>query len=181
MKTVSTTHTFFSLTLAAVAAGALLLGADLGTAQAVTDAKNYPGAMCRPAAHNHSPHVSYERNGSIANRNENFSVEVLCPIVRDSFRGYGLSYVVARFGGPHKPTSFSCSLYVRRSLDNTVQKEKNKTAKRNQYTGTMISSIRGLRTDRSAFYMLTCWLPTKRKGYPPPMLHSYTVQEATED
>ena len=47
MKTVSTTHRFFSLTLATVAAGALLVGAaGLGTAQAGTNVKIYPGTMC---------------------------------------------------------------------------------------------------------------------------------------
>ena len=46
MLTVSTIHTFFSLTVVTVAAGALLVGAGLGTAQAGADIKIYPGTMC---------------------------------------------------------------------------------------------------------------------------------------
>ena len=176
--TLSNANKFLTIT---VAAGALLVGAGLGTAQAVTDAKNYPGAMCRPLSSSSSAHVSYERNGSIANRSEQFRVEVLCPVIRDRPRGDGLSYVVASFGGPHEPRFFGCSLYVRRPLDNKFQELTTMTAKRNAYTGTMISSIRGMRTDVSNFYMLNCWLPAKRKGTPPPMLHSYSVHELTED
>ena len=182
MKTVSTTHTFFSLTVATVVAAGLLVGAGLAPAHASLkeDRKNYSGAMCRPVT---SPvaRVSYERNGSIANRNEQTGVTVLCPIIRDSFRKGGLDGVTATFGGPHEPGSFSCAIRIHRSLDNKVQKIKQKSGIRNGY-GTMIVHVSGQRiVNVDAFYMLSCRLPAKRKGHRPPMLHSYHVEERVED
>ena len=184
MMSVTTIHKFLSI---AVASGALLVGASLGTAHAeiTLDNKNYPGTMCRPASYpssNHSTHVSYERNGSIANQSEQASLTVLCPIIRDMTNGRnGLSSVAASFGGPHEPTSFRCSLYVRRGLNNRIEESTTKRGIRNWFGTTVVSFTGPKWVNFSTLYMLNCVLPKKRKGYPPPMLHSYTVRERTED
>ena len=178
--TLSNANKFLTI---AVAAGALLVGAGLGTDHALaipSDAKNYPGTMCRPASLN--ARVSYERNGSIANRSEQRQVEVLCPIIRDRVSGFdGFGQVYVSFGGPHESESFRCSLYERQTLDNKVQKKITDTGFRNGY-GTMAISIgRWAQVPRTSFYMLNCWLPAKHKGLPPPMLHSYQVLEQIKD
>ena len=177
MMSLTTIHKFLSV---ALAAGALLLGADFGTAQAGKDTKVYTGDMCRPLLS--SANVSYEADGSIVNRSKQASVTVLCPIIRDTTTNRnGLSHAVVWFDGHHKAKYFSCKVQSRRRLDNRLDQEVHKTGRIN-YFGTMTINMRGLgKSHRSTFYTLHCKIPPILKGSPPSRLLNYSVEEGDAD
>ena len=182
MKTVSTTHTFFSLTLATVAAGALLVGVGLGTAQAGEDRKYYPGAMCRPLSS--GGQVSYGDDDSIINRSERAPLKVLCPIIRDTTDNIdGLESIRIRYYDNHRHQNIACSGHIWRGDSKFV---KGRVGNKTRSMGLGEYVIDGPTyppKDRSFsnYYTVSCSIPPKLKGKLPSKLLNYSVTEGDAD
>ena len=182
MLTVSTTHTFFSLTLATVAAGALLVGAGLGTAQAAEDRKYYPGAMCRPLSS--GVQVSYGDDDSIINRSEQAPLKVVCPIIRDTTDNRdGLESIRIRYYDNHNRQNIGCRSDIWRGDSKFVKGQVGKRTRTMGLGEYVINGPTDPPKDRSFsnYYTVSCSIPPKLKGKLPSKLLNFAVTEGDED
>ena len=201
MNTFTTTHKFLAVT---VAAGALLVGAGLATAQAETDVKIYPGTMCESYKVTKAPGqkkkrsltkrgsvlsrsssagapVSYSIDGSIANRNEDVVSTVRCPIIRDTTTNKdGLKSVRISYVDRHDARNPLCFVFSRSLKDNKVSHRIYGKSKRNKGYGEIV--IKGLsKSHDSLLYSLYCAIPPQLRGQPPSKLLNYEVEEGDKD
>ncbi len=173
----TTTRKYFSLVLAA---GALLLGLNVGTVYAGDDAKLYPGTMCRPSLglNNYAPHVHYNGDGSISNTSEGFSVTVDCPIVRDNTTNKdGLKSVVLYYDDQNPYENLKCRVYSRWIWGNTIHQSKSSKTIKN--LGISYAYVHGLDSSRgpNTFYTMSCVIPRKVAGRNKFRLLNYKVTE----
>ena len=181
MLTVSTTHRFFSLTLATVAAGAFLVGAGLGTAHAGEDRKYYPGAMCRSLSSSSQMH--YGDDDSIMNRSEQFRLKVLCPIIRDTTDNHdGLESIRIKYYDNHHRQDIDCRGDIWRGDSKFLKGQKGNGTRAMGLGESIVRRIRPPQ-DRvfGQYYTVECSIPPKLKGKLPSKLLNYSVTEGDED
>ncbi len=166
---------------------ALLLLSALFTAfcsqniQAGQDGKIYSGSMCKPSASQdggYAPYVHYNTDGSVSNTSEQFSVTVVCPIIRDHMSNNdGLTSVVANYDDQNPYYNFFCSVQSRWKWDNRVLKSKNSSF--HKTLGLSYLYVLGVDISRGSntFYTMTCVLPRKYPGKPSSRLLNYNITE----
>ena len=178
MNTFTTTHNFLAVT---VAAAALLVGAGLATAQAAEDRKYYPGSLCRHVST--GTYVSYGDDDSIVNRSEQFSLKVVCPIIRDTYRNKdGLESIRIRYYDNHNRQNLTCEGFARKRSGNRVVKEVSGYSTKHMGLGEYV--IEGPNPHFGwvgIYYTLSCSIPPKLKGKLPSKLLNYAVTEGDED
>ena len=183
MLTVSTTHTFFSLTLATVAASAFLVGVGSGTAHAAEDRKYYPGAICRLASPSSSTQVYYGDDDSIYNRSERFPLKVVCPIIRDTIdNSDGLESIRIRYYDNHNRQNFVCGGQIYRGDSKFVKGRGGNLTKSMGFGEYIIDGPTDPPTQRSSsnYYTVRCSIPPKLKGKLPSKLLNYAVTEGDD-
>lgn len=143
-----------------------------GAAQAA-DFKTYPGAMCQPGELTNASNIEYRFTGEVFNTSTEFSVLVVCPIVRDSvFTPPGdLRAVFVRFSKPNDIPA-TCTLFSRDQFGTSGFMDTRFTSG----VGNVVMGFPALSGVHIGYYVLSCIVPHAQDDRPSGIV-SYLVVE----
>lgn len=190
MKTITyipETHLFMRMTLVAI----LLLGA-LSEVHAGADGKMYSGWMCRPERSATALYLRYNAFGGIINTSTTNSLNVLCPILRDSvYSGNdsdkyykGIAHASVFYSDQHPSKQVTCSITSNFGSDGgrrAINYGRSPIARKvssvfhiygPQHIGNYVTLAQG-------YYAMRCNLPPQTK-YGVSVLRGFYVQEIND-
>lgn len=159
-------------------------------AHAATDAKVYPGWMCRGQSYDANQFLRYNYDGSIINSNPNQSAIVLCPVVRDVLNlgspiiNYpdllAVEKVTVNYTNNDSRESVNCRVttYWERGTQKRSKSNQSSSGVKTSYFHINLGNGGVINHHAKAYYMMTCNLPAKN-GPLTSRIHSYSVQETT--
>jgi hypothetical protein len=134
-----------------------------------TDAKIYPGTMCRGTF---DSDLTYGENGEVANASSRFGALLVCPIVRDSISGNpGIERVMVHVRNTAR-SFLECFLHSFNG-DGTLVDTNSKSTRNGGLSTLSIGPVNGGGNAADGYYVLDCNLSAANSA-----IISYRVNEA---